>query len=1145
MSRLALTVFALLTAAPALALPLRVTDRSGKSVAAAVVRSVVDAAAAPLSSDAEGRLDAPEGLLRIEAEGFLTWEGAASETVVLTRPSRVVVRAVERETGAPVGSGRVRLWQAEADEDASEPFAAPPDEPPLLEAPLVEGSARLDGLPSGTYRLRVEADGFLAIGRAVAPGPEAEDELTLRLTEASVVTGRVLRDGKPVGAARLRVLPGVPERLARAGRGGRGGRPGGGGMMRALAALSGSETTSDAKGNFRFDQLPADRRIPFLLVAQAPDFTWGFAVVAASARGGAPASAEQRMIALDVALGAGTTVEGRAIWSDGDPAVGVTVVAELEQEMRGWGGARRYGVSLAPVFEDWGGGPEEVTGPDGEFMIRGLPAGDWRLVARPLEHAPSDPVELSLIAGEAPPELVTIEIARGLAIEGVVLGPGGKPVAGAEVVGELSREGARWPEQQLDTTTDGRGRFSISGFDPGNLVLRVSADGFGNKRVEVGPVSEASRQRIELNRTGSLIGVAVNAANGEPLTRFRVVAVRADEEPESNRRRFRGRNSGPEIVSEDGSFELDEIKEGRWAVLVRAEGYLTRVSEPVDVRAGEPSDVGFLELAPGAFVVGRVEDEDGGEPIVGATVTVQGIDGSGAGRFRFQRRSWGASGEAPTDTTSAEGGFRLDGLPPGEFTVSVTHHAYPTRAAHSARISVGDDPLSEVPVLVLKMEKGGGVAGRVLDPSGQGVAGAVVVAVEPDARGRGSVIGGPVDADAEGAFALESLPAGEVMVRRADRMDGGVKALVRKGEVVEVVLQDQGVRVFGAVLVAGRPVEARVRLLAGTWGAPRTDWGSTYELQGVPPGEWTLRVDLRDDSDPTAPVRDERVKLTVPEDLHELQHDILLEAEDKGDDALVEGRVIDAETGEGLEGWLVTGRKAGGGRETTRSDAAGTFRITLTETGDWRLSAMATSSAPPYDPPSSIVVSVENGRLLSEAPLFEATRRLEVSVKVVDVTGAPVAGATCALINKREHLRPQTGLQMGRVRGMQTDALGRTVVSASEPGSQDLMVVLTSRAFVIRTGVQVGGSAEIEVQLPHTGTLEIRGAREADLLGFPGGWWMKLSAGQSRSGLVEARGDTLLIHGLPGGDYQVRVDGEVRNAEVVPGPSPTVLDFSD
>lgn len=1146
MKRLVPSVLFLLVAMPALAGPLRITDRAGKPVKGAVVRSLADAAASPVKSGADGGLEAPTGPVRVEARGFLPVEAEAPGTVVLTRPSRVSVRVTERETGAAIGSGSVRLWPMDA-ESAREDLGPIPEDAPLRALPLVEGRALLEGLESGSYRLQVEADGFLAVARAVAPGPEAEDELSLRLRPASVVVGRVLREGKPVAGARLRVLPGLPEQMARAAgrQGGRGGGPGGG-MMRAMAELSAVEVVADAQGGFRFDQLPAERRLPFILIAQAPDFSWGFSVVPATGRGAAPATSAERTVNLDVKLGTGTTVTGRAVWSDGSPAVGVSVVAELEQEMRGWGGTRKISVSLAPVFEQWGGGPEESTGPDGEFTLRNLPAARWHLIARPFEHAPSDPLEVDLIAGEPSPEPVLIEIAGGLSIEGLVLDPSGNPIADAEIVGEVTRQGGRWPEQVLDTRTDGKGRFTIAGFDPGRLSLRVSASGFGNKRVDVGPVDEAGPQRIELTRTGSLIGVALNAATGEPLTRFRVVAVRAEEDADSGgSSRWRGRSSGPEIVSEDGSFELEEVDEGRWAVMVRAEGYLTRVSEATDVRAGDLSDVGNVELSPGAVVLGRVEDGDGGQPVVGATVTVQGIDGSGAGRFRFQRRGWGAGGSAPTDTTDAEGGFRLDGLPPGEFTVTAGHHEYPTRVEHSARISVGEDPLSALPLLTLKMERGGTVAGRVLDASGQPVVDGVVVAVEPEARGRGSVVGGPVDVDAEGAFAIEALPAGEVVIRRADRMDGGVNVLVRKGEVAEVTLQDQGVRVFGGIFVAGQPAEGRVRLLAGTWGAPRTDWGKTYELPGVPPGEWTLRVDLRDEANPALPAREERVRITVPEGVKELPFDLRLEAEDTSDDTPVEGRVVDLETGEGLDGWLITARTNGGGRETARTDATGTFRMTLTEPGEWRMSAMATSNDRPYEQPGHAVLVTENGRLLSEPPYFEAKRKLELSVRVVDISGAPVQGASCSLINKPQHLNPQTGLQRLGSGSTTTDALGRTTVSASEAGLQDLLVILPSRALLIRPGVRVGGAGDVEVQLPRTGSLEIRGTREADLLGLPGGWWMKLRANQSRYGLLETRGDSLLVHGLPAGGYQVRVDSRVRDAEIVPGPTPTVVDFDD
>jgi protocatechuate 3,4-dioxygenase beta subunit len=843
-------------------------------------------------------------------------------------------------------------------------------------------------------------------------------------------------------------------------------------------------------------------------------------------------------------LSRGTPVAGTVTWADGEPAIGVPVVAEHEEQMRGAGrwstGGRAYGVSLRPVFEEGGGGPEEVTGPEGVFTLRGLPPGRWRLSARPPEHAASEPVAIEL-EGE-PVEPVAITIARGHAVEGVVVDGSGNPVPDAAVTGQLSGPGGPWPIQVLETSTDSRGGFLLAGFESGELRLRVEAPGFGRADVEVGPVSEAPAQRIVLTRTGRLLGVAVNAASGEPLTRFRVVSVRASEEPDV-RTRWRGRDAGTEVVSEDGSFELDEIEEGRWAVLVRADGFLSRASEPAEVRAGEIGDVGRVELAPGAVLEGRVEDADTLQPIEGATVTVEGLDGGG-GRFRFARRGWGAAGEAPSDTTGADGRFRLDGLPPGEFTLTATHHLYPLRGDSSVRVSVGEDPLAALPPVVVSLERGGTVAGRVLDGAGEAVAGAVVVAVEPDARGRGGLVGGPVETAVDGSFAIEALPAGQVTLRRSDRIDEGQTVGVRKGEVVEVVLQDAGVRVFGRVLVAGRPVQARVRLLAGTWGAPRSDWGPTYELPGVPPGEWTLAVSVRDPGDPSAPERDERLRLSVPSDVRELNHDIQLEEEDRSNDVALEGRVVDAETGEGLAGWLVAARAQGTGSETARTDETGAFSLTLTEDGEWRVAVMGVGDdALTYDAPEPVTIVAENGRLLGELPPFEATRRLDLDVRVVDVAGAPVAGAACSLINKAEHLSERNGLRVLGPRGGRTDALGRAKVTASEGGLHDLLVVVPARALLIQPQVRVGG-AEVEVSLPRTGTLEIRGASEADLLDLPNGWWMQLRADQDRYGLLETRGDALLLHGLPGGSYRVRVGGEVREADVVPGPASTVLDFS-
>lgn len=1126
---------------PALAASARtvlVVDRDGRPVRGAEV--LAPGAGESLRTNDGGRVEVESAVLDVRAPGFLPLSGADGDRLVLTRPSSILVRAVDRGTGAAVPAGRVRLWVEPADEDEDAASFEPPEGAAVLEVPLTDGEALADGLVAGPYRVLVEAPGFLSVGRRLAPGPEAREELLLRLHEATTVRGRVLAAGRPVPDARLRVVVGLPEEMMRAlerggGRGAAAGLGPGGQRMLEL------ELVADEAGRFLHDQLPAERGTAFILVAQAPDLRWGHALIPPTRFGaGASESAPGgRDLRLDVEVGAGSEVSGRATWSDGEPAVGVPVVAELELEGRGFRSGRSFGVSLAPAFRDWPGGPETATGPEGDFVLRGLPPGTWRVSARPFDHAPSEPERLELAPGAAAPAPFALEIDRGLGVEGVVVDASGNPVPGASVVGERLDAGGRWPEQVLETETDGKGRFRLAGFEPGELRLRVSAPGFGEKSVAVGEPAEAGPQRVVLTRTGRLFGVVVNAFSGEPLTRFRVQAVPAEDEPESRSRRFFGRDRGTEIVSEDGRFEIDEVEEGRWAAMVQAEGFLSRVGEPVEVRAGEPSDAGRIELAPGASLSGLVVDADTAEPVEGAVVAVEGM-GGGGGRFAFAR----SGGEGvPSDTTAPDGSFRLAGLSPGEFTVSVSHHRYPRRSEHSRRISIGEDPAAALPPLTLELEAGGGVSGRVLDSGGEAVAGAVVVATQPDARGRGSLLGGPIEADESGAFAIEALPAGEVLVRRADRMEGGVTVRVRKGETAEVLLQDEGARVFGSVLVAGRPVEARVRLLAGTWGAPRTDWGTSYELMGVPPGEWTLRVEVRDPAAPAAPEREERVTIAVPEGVSELPHDIRFEAEDMSDDVLVEGRVVDADTGAGLDGWLVSARSSGSGTVTGRTDGNGAFRLQLRESGEWRITAMGTGSdGSAYDPPETQTVIAEDGRILEPLRTFEAERRLAVDVRVLDVTGAPVLGATCMLVNQAEHLSPQSGLRLFGPRAVQTDALGRARPTAGDAGPQDLVVILPARAFLIHPGVRPA-AGEVEVRLPRTGSLEIRGAGTADLLDLPGGWWLRVRAGQQRYGLIETLGDTIRLHGLPAGGYRVRVDGEVRSAEVLSGTQATVLDF--
>ena len=71
------------------ALPVKLVDSSGKPVRGASLRSLDAVESSGARSDAEGRVDSPEGRIRVEAGGFLPWEGEATGRIVLVRESRV------------------------------------------------------------------------------------------------------------------------------------------------------------------------------------------------------------------------------------------------------------------------------------------------------------------------------------------------------------------------------------------------------------------------------------------------------------------------------------------------------------------------------------------------------------------------------------------------------------------------------------------------------------------------------------------------------------------------------------------------------------------------------------------------------------------------------------------------------------------------------------------------------------------------------------------------------------------------------------------------------------------------------------------------------------------------------------------------
>ncbi len=167
--------------------------------------------------------------------------------------------------------------------------------------------------------------------------------------------------------------------------------------------------------------------------------------------------------------------------------------------------------------------------------------------------------------------------------------------------------------------------------------------------------------------TGVLKGQVMAAATGTPVRRAQVRAMSME-----------GRGGSVTGTDAEGRFEIKELPAGRYNITATKGGYVTgqfgqrRAGEPgtpIDLGDGQTAEKVNFTLSRGGVISGRVVD-DGGEPVSGTMVS--------AVRYQFvagTRRLVPGGGEGGSDRTDDQGGFRLYGLPPGDYFVSANNRS--------------------------------------------------------------------------------------------------------------------------------------------------------------------------------------------------------------------------------------------------------------------------------------------------------------------------------------------------------------------------------------------------------------------------------------------------------------------------------------
>ncbi len=551
----------------------------------------------------------------------------------------------------------------------------------------------------------------------------AEGNAYVRLRGRGALTGVVVEEGTEIGVAGVRVelLTTPPSGDVFIGR-----------ILR-LAAFNEdvAERTrpaavqfTDSIGNFSFEGVRSGR---YFLDAFGPAHTATRPVrvsVVESGAGG-PATIEVQPAG---------SISGEVMAADGTPAIGATVV--LSPGPGHFLGQLRDG-SLRLV--------EVEVDESGAFHLEGVaPGKGYELSAASEEHTITHLVGIEVEAGEE--TRVTLNIRSGGRIAGQVLSVAADgeeereptPLAGAQV-GAVPRglRDIRMLEEiikRTHATTDADGRYVIEGVPEGDVdVLAIGPGHTPGQGVPLIAIDGVLVQAEDIRlKGGPMVSGRVVNSSGAPIegvqVRWRMVDFRNMEFDFTLAPMVAQAVEGWDfpVTDADGRFVAGPCAgEAPHNLQFVKPGYANKRQEwNPEEQEGELEVV----LMGGGFVEGIVMDLERAEPVT--EFTVSGIDRvmSEAGDpGRFNPFSGGQTFEDPA------GRFRLEGIEPGEVTLSFRAEGYLTERVDEIMVVEGEPTRG----VIVSMQPGGIVSGMVIDSDGLPVRGAQVVAVSRGARDRG------------------------------------------------------------------------------------------------------------------------------------------------------------------------------------------------------------------------------------------------------------------------------------------------------------------------------------------------------------------------------------------------------------------------
>lgn len=718
-----------------------------------------------------------------------------------------------------------------------------PDSSPMLmavagQAPaaLVDAQGRysIQGLSPGEYWVapKTGSSDYVGLnfqsGRKVTleAGSEIVD-LDFEVDRGGRISGRfLLPDGQPAQGVECYALPVNLAAIVMSG------------DLSVMESLNRGRQSSGADGDFEFRGLRLGRSY------RVQGSVRGMASLSSDP---VPLSQDSPQAELELVLSRGSTVFGRVLRQDGQPAPDAQVSASIE--------------NLNPLDVISAGGIQRAqSDSQGRFELKNLTAGKYRVMAGD-ELILASMLTASQDQKDSPQSaqvevdgrsdvrgiVLTLDESEQSRIAGMVVDDLGQPLDKvmlmvSNVRSSFHSSAQSGPEGGFSIQTRGEGPFQIMATH--------------NRDRKIVRGIEPGRQdvRIEFSRSGHVSGRVVVPGGPSVPKGARVEARQASsEDPMEAAMRAFMPSQHFAVPQQDGAFRI-EVPAGQVEIEARVPGFAPALAGPVEVLPGEETGGIEVRLAQGAALLGTVVLKNG-TPLDGAIVQAVLEDDDLASQIRrsspFFRMM---SGEQAT--TDQDGRFELPRLQPGKYAVSASYRGQAPSDPLEVRLEEG-----QTREVRLELSAGGAISGLIVDGEVP-QPGKVVLLSSTHSPSQSTV------SDEEGRFLLEDVAAGEYGLHVSDMQAGrqgvlkSAEVVVREDETLQVVIDlAAGRRIFGSMRASspGTFCQVVVRRPGGTApqdlpplefaqsflhaaGSAQARCNGDYEIRGIDPGRYLLEA---------------------------------------------------------------------------------------------------------------------------------------------------------------------------------------------------------------------------------------------------------------------------------------------------------------